>query len=107
MSATKKYCLDFVYEDNSEIYSDDLELTDAEVEQLRPALQCLIDIGYVQSSDATNDIDSMLLPYSKPVFVTFDQLKENWDDGSLGLVLEKADFAWGADVKPIPGPAVL
>jgi hypothetical protein len=102
MSEKKKYDLEFVYEDNGQVYSDCLELTNAEVAILESALQCLVNAGCVHSPDGDGGIENMLVPYSEPVFVTLDQLKENWKYGSLGQVLEDADFTWEPSSESAP-----
>jgi hypothetical protein len=36
----------------------------------------------------------MIVPYTDPVVLTLDQLKENWAQGSLQDRLDDAGFTW-------------
>ena len=90
----KYYDLQFIYTDNDQVYNDTVKLNTAELAVVLSALAVLAAAGEIKSPDGSDGLDNMIVPYTDPVVLTLDQLKENWAQGSLQDRLDDAGFTW-------------
>ena len=76
-----RYTVEFIYADNDQIYSDDIECTPEEAVRLEVFLMKLaIVVGYIKLG---GESERFVVPYTEPEFIGFGELQANWDDGLI------------------------
>jgi hypothetical protein len=92
----KRYVLEFLDTDSDQLYSDHLELTDAEAAELLRAVNALEDAGEITSTNGERWLEGYsvgLVEFREPEFVTLKELKRHWNP-RLDDSLKDAGLKW-------------
>jgi hypothetical protein len=80
-----RYTIEFLYSDNNQLYSDDVELTDEEHARVSAFLEKLDTAGVIEAEGGGSPL---IFPYRAPRFVPFPELLTRWEDYLLPTAKE-------------------
>jgi hypothetical protein len=97
MDNLTRYTIEFRYNDNDQLSSNDVLVTRGELKRVRKFFAKMLDEGYIQAADGTDsdEIDNIVFERSEAAPLLFDQLRASIEDGdalksygkSLGIEL--------------------